>query len=688
MNSAATSATAAVSGDALLNLSADVLNVQVAQRFSTVSRLIRHLFKLRRSMIVLCIEALLTILTFAVATILLSLVYGDPQRVWQRLLPTVPLLLLARSLSFVACGSCKLSLREASVPELICIVKAASLGSLLFYSFVRLLFPNIPMPAALLLLDWTLAVLLLAALHFGLRVYKAQRAIARRRSKRALIVGAGDAATSIVRDLVFDAESRVLPVGLVDDDQRKHGTTIYGVPVLGGLADLAVFTQEYHADEVLICIPSATRAQMKSILTHCRECDVPVRSLPSLADLVGGQPGKKDFRSLPIEDLLQREELTSDPAVVKEVVKGRVVLVTGAGGSIGSELCRHIAAGSPRKLVLLEKSENSLFYINLELHEKFPDLEVEPVLVDLTCRDRVQQIFRRERPDVVFHAAAHKHVHLLELHPHEAVRNNILGTRNVAMAAQELGTARFVNISTDKAVKPRNYMGLSKKMTELLIKELAQTSNTLYMNVRFGNVAGSTGSVLRLFRDQIQKGGPLRITDPRATRYFMTISEAVCLILHAAALGKGGETFVFDMGNPLNIYEIARTLTLFSGLTPGKDLRIEFVGLKEGEKVEEELWEPWETPQPTRHDRILALSGGRAVAGGVLGQIEVLETLVMKADYAGVLACLHQLFPEFAATKIKKEITCAAPAQIRTFSAETQAAVALCSQHGMREAAA
>lgn len=669
MNSVASSATVvrSISGDDLLDL-----HVDVARSFSTLKRVLKYFLQLRRFTIVLCAEALLTTLTYVVAASLVSLAYGDPRTLWRTLFLSVPLLVTARSFSFAVCGSCRLSLRQASVLELICILKAASLGSLLFYCLVRLLLPNVPLPAALVLLDWTLAVLLLVAFHFGLRVYKAQRAVTRRRSKRALIVGAGDAATRIVKDVIFDADSSVLPVGLVDDDQRKHGTTIYGVPVLGGLAELAALARECHADEVLICIPSATRAQRKSILAHCRECGVPVRCLPSLAELVGGEPGKNDFRALPIEDLLQREEVTSDPAVVNEVVGNRVVLVTGAGGSIGSELCRQIAAARPRKLVLLEKSENSLFYINLELHEKFPDLPVEPILVDLTCRDRVQQIFGRERPEVVFHAAAHKHVHLLELHPHEAVRNNILGTRNVALAAQEVGTTRFVNISTDKAVQPRNYMGLSKKMTELLMRELAQTSKTLYMNVRFGNVAGSTGSVLRLFRDQIQKGGPLRITDPRATRYFMTIAEAVCLILHAGALGKGGETFVFDMGSPLNIYEIARTLTLFSGLTPGKDLRIEFVGLKEGEKVEEELWERWETPQPTQHNRILAVSGGPTAAEGILAQIEVLETLVMKTDYVGLLACLHHLFPEFAASKIKKEVVCAPPISILPVKSEKE----------------
>jgi FlaA1/EpsC-like NDP-sugar epimerase len=266
----------------------------------------------------------------------------------------------------------------------------------------------------------------------------------------------------------------------------------------------------------------------------------------------------------------------------------------------------------------------------------------------VTCSDRVRAIFESERPEIVFHAAAHKHVHLLELHPHEALRNNVIGTRNTATAARDFGAKRFVNISTDKAVKPRNYMGLSKKITELLVRELAQSSQTRFMSVRFGNVAGSTGSVLRLFRDQIQKGGPIRITDPRATRYFMTIAEAVCLILHAAAQGQGGETFVFDMGKPLNIYEIARAFSLFSGLTPGKDLLFEFTGLKEGEKISEELWESWETLKPTAHNRILALSDAGRVATGILEQVDEFERLLAGEDYEGLLLRCHKLFPEFA----------------------------------------
>ena len=617
------------------------------QQMAHAHQLVTRVWQLRHRAMVLCVEGVLTGSAYAFSAFLLSEVYG-PDWAWQILPRTLPWLVGLRLFSFLFFGTCKLSLRAASIPEFICISKAVSTISLAFYAITRLAVRDARLPAALFTLDWTVSILLLVGLHFGIRLYSAQRAIGRSGGRRALIIGAGDAGTKVLKELVLDVTAGIRPIGLVDDDPEKNRTTICGVPVLGGLQDLARLVRETHAEEVFICIPSATRSQMKFILARCRECGIPVRTLPSLAELVDGRVGLRDLRSVRIEDLLQREEVKADPAFVRDLVGDRVVLVTGAGGSIGSELCRQVASGGPRKLILLERSENSLFYINLELRDRFPAICLEPRLVDVTCRDRVRAIFESERPEIVFHAAAHKHVHLLELHPHEALRNNVLGTRNTATAARDFGAKRFVNISTDKAVKPRNYMGLSKKITELLVRELAQSSQTRFMSVRFGNVAGSTGSVLRLFRDQIQKGGPIRITDPRATRYFMTIAEAVCLILHAAAQGQGGETFVFDMGKPLNIYEIARAFSLFSGLTPGKDLLFEFTGLKEGEKISEELWESWETLKPTAHDRILALSDAGRVATGILEQVDEFERLLASEDYEGLLLRCHKLFPEFA----------------------------------------
>jgi FlaA1/EpsC-like NDP-sugar epimerase len=372
-----------------------------------------------------------------------------------------------------------------------------------------------------------------------------------------------------------------------------------------------------------------------------------VRTLPSISELMDGTVSRQDLRRPRIEDLLQREEVQFDVRETRKVVGGKTVLVTGAGGSIGSELCRQIAEANPRKLLLLDKSENSLFYVHLEMSERLGANRVKPLLVDLVYPDRVRDALRDEHLDVVFHAAAHKHVGLLELHPHEAIRNNVLGTRNIAEAALECGVTRFVNISTDKAVSPQNYMGLSKKITELCIQELAATTGGRFSSVRFGNVAGSTGSVLRLFWDQIRKGAPIRVTDPRAARYFMSVPEAVHLILRAAALGTGGETFVFDMGEPLNIYELAKTMMLFSGLRPDEDLPIEFTGLKTGEKVNEELWERWERPVPTECERILVIRQENVCARGILAQVRTMEELLAVDNRKDLLDFVHTIVPEF-----------------------------------------
>jgi FlaA1/EpsC-like NDP-sugar epimerase len=361
---------------------------------------------------------------------------------------------------------------------------------------------------------------------------------------------------------------------------------------------------------------------------------------------------------------LQRAEVRVDARETRKIVGGKTVLVTGAGGSIGLELCRQIASGGPRKLLLLDKSENGLFYANLEASERLGAARVSPFLANILDGQGTKEILRNERPHIVFHAAAHKHVGLLERQPQEAIRNNVLGTRNIAEAALELGAGRFVNISTDKAVNPRNYMGLSKKVTELCIQELARKGGTRFSNVRFGNVAGSTGSVLRLFREQIEKGGPVRVTDPRATRYFMSVTEAVHLILRAAALGQGGETFVFDMGEPLNIYELAKTMVLLAGLKPEEDLEIQFTGLGQGEKITEELWEEWERPAPTESERILAIRSENP-RRGVLTEIQQMEDFLARGDRGGLLEYLHGIFPEFGWNRSRAiALAAAAPGQM------------------------
>jgi FlaA1/EpsC-like NDP-sugar epimerase len=404
----------------------------------------------------------------------------------------------------------------------------------------------------------------------------------------------------------------------------------------------------------LICVPSATQQQMSRILAVCRQASLPVRTLPTLAELIDGQVSQRALRELNIRDLLNRDEIVHEPEEIRKIVGGKTVLITGAGGSIGSELARQVASGSPASLLLLDKSENSLFYIHRELREHYPDLILRPLLIDLACRDFVDDFMREEQPEVIFHAAAHKHVGLIELHPHEGIRNNVLGIRNLALAGLRCGAKLFVNISSDKAVNPRNYMGCTKRITELLMQDLARQGVTRFMNVRFGNVAGSTGSVLRLFWDQIQQGGPLLVTDPRATRYFMSIPEAVYLILRAAELGRGGETFVFEMGEPINIYELAKSMSLLAGRMPGRDISIHFVGLQRGEKVAEELWEDWENPMQTAIKEILVIAERNPFSDRVLDKISRLEMYLAANDRDGLRDYVNRMVPQFA--RNRKEI--------------------------------
>jgi len=566
------------------------------------------------------------------------------------------------------------SLRYASALDLIAIAKAVSSSTVFLWIVVECLFRGLRIPTDVFVLDSALLLLFWGGLHFGPRIWRVQCAATRRSGRRAVLVGAGDAGMAVLKELALDPASPSRPVAVVDDDPVKWGHKPYNVPVVGGTKDLAKIAADNRADEILICIPSATRTQMHDILSASRRSNLPVRSLPCLSELIrttgAGVVSRRDLRNPRIEDLLQREEIRVDAEETRRVVAGKTVLVTGAGGSIGSELCRQIAVAGPRKLLLLDKSENSLFYINLEASGQLDSVRVKPFLVDLLDVARVKRILQSERPDIVFHAAAYKHVAMLEMHPEEAIRNNVLGTRGLAEAALEYRVGSFVNISTDKAVNPRSYMGLSKKLSELCIHELALRARglgrsgtpgaqaTRFSNVRFGNVAGSTGSVLRLFWDQIQKGGPVRVTDPRATRYFMSVPEAVHLILRAAALGRSGETFVLDMGEPLNICKLARTMTLFAGLRPNEDVRIEFIGLQKGEKLNEELWEEREHPAPTDSDRILVAREQGARRPSILVKVLHMEELLRAHDREGLLRYIDDAFPEFRAGRLSINDDC------------------------------
>jgi FlaA1/EpsC-like NDP-sugar epimerase len=563
------------------------------------------------------------------------------------------LTLVLRCIALQFFGVCDRSFRHAGIADAIAIGKAVGTSSLVLYlvSLMPQVRPDAVLSGHMFIGDGIVLFLLLCAFHFGARIYNYSSdlpAKAGDSTRRVVIIGAGDAGASVLKELLDSSRSGIVPVALIDDDPAKKGTLICGVPVAGNLAQLSDVLFTHQGSEVLICIPSATHGQRQRILATCLKCGVPVRTLPCLAELLSHRASTRDLRAVSIEEALQREKFVPDHALATSLVGGKVVLVTGAGGSIGSELCRQIAAASPKRLILIDKSENSLFYCHMGLSEAFPALEIVPFLLDVTDNHSLREAFLSEEPEFVFHAAAYKHVGMMELHPDQAIRNNVLGTRNVLMTAVEARVKTFVNVSTDKSVNPRCFMGLSKKLTELLVKDAAVRHGVRYMNVRFGNVAGSTGSVLRIFSEQINKGQPIRITDPHATRYFMSIPEAVSLILCAASIGSGGETFIFNMGTPVNIYELARALTLFAGIVPGEELPIHFIGLKDGEKISEELWEDWEMPQATENPHVFRLTGSDPLAIEILPAVQQLQEFLATHDQTGLLEYLDEIVPTFA----------------------------------------
>jgi FlaA1/EpsC-like NDP-sugar epimerase len=577
----------------------------------------------------------------------------------------ITLVVATKGLALWHFGVFRGSLRYAGIRELVGLNAAMFLSAGILYVASQMAAPEAPAPLALFILDASLCGIALGAVHFSLRMYESEIARPRAASKRVVIIGAGDGGASILRQLCLNPDSGIRPVALVDDDPQKMGSSVCGVPVVGGLARLRHAVSAYGASEILICIPSLTRTEMRRILAVCKQCEIPIRTLPTLRELVGGNVSLRDLQRVQIEDVLERDRITPDPALTQSLLGGKVVLVTGAGGSIGSELCLQIAAAGPRRLILLDKSENSLFYSHLAISEKFPGVETRPCLADITDESLMRVIFQRERPELVFHAAAFKHVGMMQLHPYEAIRNNVLGTRILANLAIETGAERFVNISTDKSVNPRCYMGLSKKFAEMAVKHMGEKNRARFLNVRFGNVAGSTGSVLRLFNEQIKKGGPIRVTDPQATRYFMSIPEAVYLILCAAFRGKHGETYIFDMGEPINIYQLARTLSLFAGYTPEEELPIEFIGLRDGEKVHEELWESWERPHVTENPLLFVLKGTNPAPIDIVAAVEGFESFLKTRDHDGLLQYIDDLMPSFAHGQIPR-------VEIQDYSSEAQ----------------
>lgn len=527
------------------------------------------------------------------------------------------------------------------------IISASLVSAAVFYTVIHLAGGIKEYPRSTIVLTGVLNGLYLAGIRLAVRGFREWIRVVSPGARRVLIVGAGNAGELLVRDMLSDGGYNCCPVGFVDDDPVKRKMKIHGVPVVGTIAELKQVTDRLEAHEIIVAIPSASTTVMQSILAASAGGTAPIKTLPNIKNLLGDLVSLQHVRPMNLDDLLQREPIQTDRQELYPLISGKTLLVTGAGGSIGSELCRQIAQYAPRSVVLFERYENALHSLMLELTAKFPAVRILPVIGDVTVPDRVTEIFRQTCPDIVFHAAAHKHVPLMEMNPKEAIRNNILGTHVVAEASLNRGVDRFILISTDKAVNPSSVMGATKRIAEHVMQEFNHTSRTKFTVVRFGNVLGSNGSVVPLFSDQIRNGGPITVTHPEIKRFFMTIPEAVQLVLQASVIGRGGEVFVLDMGEQIKVVDLARNMIVLAGLVPGKDIDIVFNGLRPGEKLYEELFEGHEQVEPTTHPKIRRAIGTPVPIGELSDWLQSLQSNLPKRDEEELLQDLKRFVPSF-----------------------------------------
>ncbi|MCU7842288.1 MAG: polysaccharide biosynthesis protein [Candidatus Thiodiazotropha sp. (ex Monitilora ramsayi)] len=564
------------------------------------------------------------------------------------LLVIVPIQLAA----FILFGLYRGIWRYASLPDLQRIIKAVFAGTavalLVLFLLTRL--EGIPRSVPIIY------TLLLLALLGGSRLlyrWAKDHHLNLSAGKRVLIVGAGKAGEMLARDLLRHAGQSYHLIAFVDDNQRRQGREIHGIPIAGFCRDIYRLVQEREIDIIMLAIPSANPTQFRQIVAYCDEASVPYRTVPQLTDLMTGNVHINDLREVSIDDLLGREPVSLDwPAITRTLAKKRI-LITGGGGSIGSELCRQVSQLNPQTLIIVENSELHLYTIEMELRQTFPKLDLRCHLGDVIDHSFLEAVFQDQRPEVVFHAAAYKHVPLLEPQLRQAIRNNVLGTRVVAQAADRHGCENFVLVSTDKAVNPANVMGASKRAAEIFCQNLNAHSQTRFITVRFGNVLGSAGSVIPLFRKQIESGGPVTVTDPRMERYFMTIPEACQLIMQTVVLGQGGEIFVLDMGEPVKISYLAEQMIRLSGRTPGEDIAIDYIGLRPGEKLFEELFHEKEQLEKTGHEKVF-LARHRSVDWSWLNQTLDQITVACEAvDTDQLNKLLDLLVPEHRDTKDK-----------------------------------
>lgn len=560
----------------------------------------------------------------------------------------LPFVLGIYGVGLVAFGIQRGLWRYVGLHDLGRILWASVISSAVFYGVVHGLLGWTAYPRSVIILTGVLSGLFLAGIRLVVRWFREWLHVLSPTARRVLVVGAGNAGELLIRDMLSNASAQYRPVGLVDDDPIKRKMKIHGVPVVGTITDIPGLARGLVAHEIIVAIPSASTALKQRILAASEGCKVPIKTLPSVKQLLENPEALRQVRPMSLDDLLQREPIQMDRQELHPLLEGKRVLVTGAGGSIGSELCRQIAQYHPATLILFERYENGLYALDLELRKQFPKVTIIPAVGDVTVHDRVVEVLQQTDPDLVFHAAAHKHVPLMELNPKEAVRNNILGTKVVAEASLASGVDRFVLISTDKAVNPTSVMGATKRIAEDLMQSLSHSERTKFTVVRFGNVLGSNGSVVPLFAEQIRKGGPVTVTHPEIKRFFMTIPEAVQLVLQASLLGQGGEVFVLDMGEQVKVVDLARNMIVLSGFVPDQDVQIVYSGLRPGEKLFEELFDETEQVEPTPHAKIRRAVNASPVQSDRLDQaIAHLEAAVSHGDDDELIRRLHEAVPTY-----------------------------------------
>jgi len=601
-----------------------------------------------RSVVVMLTQ--LTLVTLANVTAFLLRFDGDiTPFYWDLLLQGLPIVLTAYWASVYSLGIQHGLWRYVGLHDLGRILWASIAGMVLAFVILHGVLGWVAYPRSVIILTGLLCGFYLAGIRLLVRWFREWLRVLSPTARRVLIVGAGHAGELLVRDMLSDARYHYRPVGLIDDDPVKRRMKIHGVPVVGRIDELAALSRALVAHEIIVAIPSASHTIKQKIISAAEGCKVPIKVLPSVKQLLADPAALREIRSMSLEDLLQREPIQTDVSELHPLLEGRRVLVTGAGGSIGSELCRQIAQYKPASLVCFERYENGLHTLDLELKARFPSIRIISAVGDITVRDRVIEILDEVRPELVFHAAAHKHVPLMEGNPKEAVRNNVFGTKVLGEACAAAGVDRFILISTDKAVNPTSVMGATKRVAEDLMQALNRKGPTKFSVVRFGNVLGSNGSVVPLFAEQIRKGGPVTVTHADIRRFFMTIPEAVQLVLQASLLGQGGDVFVLDMGEQIRVADLARNMIVLSGLVPGEDIRIVYTGLRPGEKLYEELFEHDEQVEPTTHAKIQRAVKARTTAEDDLDRtILDLEVALQQADHEAIVHSLQAAVPSFS----------------------------------------